>query len=321
VGMTWHTLRFLCEARNAGLVFDRTVTIGRQHCDVSAPRIVRMFADYGVEVPPGVIELARGPKYADSVLACLGANQVESIDNSPYESASRSWDLNQPIPDEWHEQHDLLYDGGSLEHIFHLPHALASYMQLVRVGGHVVVHTMANNWCGHGFYQLSPELFYRVFSEENGFSVKRMIMFENYEHAPAYEVPDPTSIRSRIELSNSWVGVDLIVLARREGRMPLFSRWPQQSDYASRWAAFDVAPSPRQPQTPAELPIHRRLINAMKERWPALVGWKHWLLYRVPALTRSWRRSRSAAYHKSHSLGAQPDRYVQESHLPGSADP
>ena len=308
MGMTWQSLRFLCEARNAGLSFGDTVTIGRQHCDVSGPRMLRILADGGLQPQPGSISIT-GDNHAEPVFTCLGARRVESIDNSAYESAARLWDLNQPVPAEWHESYDLLYDGGSVEHIFHLPQALTNYMNLVRVGGHVIIHTMANNWCGHGFYQLSPELFYRVFSEENGFRVERMVMFENYEHAPVYDIPDPATIRSRIELSNSWVGVDLIVLAKREKAVPLFARWPQQSDYASRWAAFEVAPPPPPPSASRD-GTRRRLINQMKTRFPGLVQLKHWLLYRVPLLSRSWQRGSAIAYHKRHSAGAQPDRYV-----------
>ncbi len=305
--MTWHGLRFLCEAKRAGLELGKTVTIGRQHCDVSGPRILRMFADHEIEAPAGLVELTRGPDHADPVLLSLGASHVESIDNSAYESASKLWDLNEPIPSDWHESYDLLYDSGSIEHVFHVPNALANYMQLVRVGGHVVIHTMANNWCGHGFYQLSPELLYRAFSEANGFRVVRMAMFETYEHAPMYEIPDPAAIRSRIELSNAWIGVDVIVLAKREKRVTPFARWPQQSDYASRWAEFAAAPPPD--PAPAAPSGRRQLTDSLKRRLPALVEWKHWLLARFPAFSRSRSRSQSAAYHKTHSFQAQPDRY------------
>jgi len=38
------------------------------------------------------------------------------------------------------------------------------------------IHTPASNLCGHGFYQFSPELFYRALNATNGFEVERMIM-------------------------------------------------------------------------------------------------------------------------------------------------
>ena len=147
-----------------------------------------------------------------------------------------------------------------------------------------------------------------------------MLVFEDYEQAPVYDVPDPAAIRSRIELSNSWVGVDLIVLARREMRTLPCARWPLQSDYASRWAESGAVPPP-EPQALPRTTVQRRLIDATKQRWPALVGWKHKLLYRIPALSRSWRRHRSVAYHKQHSFEAQPDRFLQASPRPPAAPP
>jgi hypothetical protein len=34
--------------------------------------------------------------------------------------------------------------------------------------------TPANNQMGHGFYQFSPELFFRVFSQENGYLLRAL---------------------------------------------------------------------------------------------------------------------------------------------------
>ena len=52
-------------------------------------------------------------------------------------------------------------------------------MKMVKTGGHLMLFTPANNYFGHGFYQFSPELFYRVLSKENGFEVRRMVVLED----------------------------------------------------------------------------------------------------------------------------------------------
>jgi hypothetical protein len=69
-------------------------------------------------------------------------------------------------------------DGGTTEHVFNFPTALTNAMQMVETGGHLVIITGGNNFCGHGFYQFSPELFYRALSAENGFEMKRLIAAE-----------------------------------------------------------------------------------------------------------------------------------------------
>ena len=44
---------------------------------------------------------------------------------------------------------------------------------MATVQDHFVRITPANNFFGHGFYQFTPELFFRIFSAANGFEVER----------------------------------------------------------------------------------------------------------------------------------------------------
>ena len=103
------------------------------------------------------------------------------MDASDYEHATVVADLNQPIPQSLHGHFNLVYDGGTIEHIFNVRQSFENLMSLPKVGGSLVIQTMANNWFGHGFYQFSPELFYRVLSPENGYRVRRVVVHESYE--------------------------------------------------------------------------------------------------------------------------------------------
>ena len=73
-------------------------------------------------------------------------------------------DLNLPVPPELHERYDLIIDGGTLEHVFHVPIAMENCMKMTKTGGHVVIITNINNLVGHGFYHFSPDFFFRAFS-------------------------------------------------------------------------------------------------------------------------------------------------------------
>ena len=66
---------------------------------------------------------------------------------------------------------DLVFDGGTLEHVFNFSTALKNCMQMVAPGGRFVSVTMPNNWSGHRFSPVSPALSYRTRSPEHGFSV------------------------------------------------------------------------------------------------------------------------------------------------------
>ena len=121
---------------------------------------------------------------------------------------------------------------------------------MVRAGGRLFIIAPANNYFGHGFYQFSPELFYRVLSAENGFRVERMIAlvddggFSRLFGKPYffrltgswYAVQDPELIQKRITLMNN-LPVILFVEATRTSVQPIFLRQPQQSDYSAQWAA------------------------------------------------------------------------------------
>ncbi len=98
----------------------------------------------------------------------MGATRIESIDKADYEEATILHDMNQPVPDQLKGSFSLVFESGTLEHVFNFPQSIKNCMEMVRVGGHFVGITIANNLMGHGFYQFSPELYYRVLSPEMG---------------------------------------------------------------------------------------------------------------------------------------------------------
>ena len=50
-------------------------------------------------------------------------------------------------------------------------------MKMVKSGGSLFITTVANNLCGHGFYQFSPELDVRIFTAENGFELGKVALY------------------------------------------------------------------------------------------------------------------------------------------------
>jgi SAM-dependent methyltransferase len=141
-----------------------------------------------------------------------------------------------------HEQFDLVFDGGTLEHVFSFTTALKNCMQMVKPTGRFVSVTVANNWCSQGFYQFSPELFFRALRPENAFSVVEMY-FADVEGRRFYRAVDPAAARERVRLWTS-EPVFLLVHARRDAVRGVFATVPQQSDYFSDWAGGKPAPRP-----------------------------------------------------------------------------
>lgn len=222
-----HDVEFLAEARRLGVDFRATLTIGRQALKLGADGVASLVG----QPRAGMAE--DDWRYAEPLFRTLGAETVDSLDASDFEGATLVHDLNDAVDAAWHGRFTAVYDGGTLEHVFNFPVAIRSCMEMVAPGGHLILQSPANNQCGHGFYQFSPELFYRVLSPENGFAVERMIAYELHT-GRRFAVTDPATIGARVELTNSRP-VLLLVQARRTAVAPALERHPQQSDYAALW--------------------------------------------------------------------------------------
>jgi hypothetical protein len=235
VGMDINTARFLISAYEDGVRFGKTLTTGKQTLTVQPGEMAQLqetLVKAGRQPDPDMASMGE----AEPVLLALGAEQVVAMDKSDFEGATLLHDLNQPIAPQHRESFDLVYDGGTLEHIFNFPTALQNLMELVKVGGHLVIQNPTNNWSGHGFYQFSPELYFRVLCEENGFKISRMVVFE-WGVNRWYEVSDPAEIQSRVYV-NSTRRTSLLVLAQRVAVKPINQTTPQQSDYAMlKWGS------------------------------------------------------------------------------------
>lgn len=236
MGLDIHGARLLIAAKKRGVCFDRTLTFGRIELAVLPHRLVELFQSAGLSdaaLAPLLTQESR-PLYAEPVFQALGAKEILSLDASSYQDASIVHDMNQPLPDAMKQGFDVVFDGGSIEHVFNFPVAIRNCMELLKVGGSLFIHTAANNCMGHGFYQFSPELFYRVFSKPNGFEVARLILHGSGPYGAWYDVADPAVIHSRVELI-SFMPTQMLLHARRNAACPIFAQAPQQSDYVEEW--------------------------------------------------------------------------------------
>ena len=232
MGLDINAVQFLIDARRRGAEFGDVLTLGRQDLNVYPAKMAEVLESHGF--PAAAFKGDDKALYSEPCFQSLGAKGVSSMDASGFEGAGFIHDLNEPIGGELKERFDLVYDGGTLEHVFHFPMAMRNCMEMVKPGGHLFIHTITNNWCGHGFYQFSPELFFRALSPDNGFEVTRMVLHRVGPYGRWYEVSDPNAIRSRVELL-TFTPVMLLIQAKRVKSVPIFARAPQQSDYTPRW--------------------------------------------------------------------------------------
>jgi SAM-dependent methyltransferase len=102
----------------------------------------------------------------------LGFDAVYSTDASNYEQADFIYDFNQPMPTEMHNRFEVVFDGGAIEHLFHIPNALSNINALLKLGGRAIHHSPTHNFVDHGFYCVQPTLYYD-FYEANAYTELR----------------------------------------------------------------------------------------------------------------------------------------------------
>jgi len=173
--------------------------LGKMVCFFTRHELERWAQAHGVELARGVdVELSHDPRAAAegciddrSLFRLLGFESVTSMDVSSWEGADLIADLNQPVPEDLRGRFDLVFESGTIQHVFHLPQVFENIFELLAVGGRVI-HGMApsHNHVDHGFHQFSPTLF-ADFYAANHFEIEAFYLFEYV----------PFWIRGRLESS------------------------------------------------------------------------------------------------------------------------
>jgi hypothetical protein len=128
---------------------------------------------------------------ASEFFACLGFLAAESIDVSAREGATHIFDLNSDeLAAPLRDRYDLVLNGGTLEHVFHVPNALTNMTRMLRPRGAIVHVLPCHNWVDHGFYQFSPTLMFDYYGAA-GFEVLESILVSYSRHADGEWLIDP----------------------------------------------------------------------------------------------------------------------------------
>jgi hypothetical protein len=229
------TARLFIACKQAGISLGRLLMLGRQNYLLRPAETLALFNSFGLKPDTRLLTVpgSGNPPFSEPFFECLGATTCDSMDVSAYEGATIIHDSNEPVSAVLHDKFDVVFDGGTLEHVFHFPQALHNAMHMVKPGGWYFGFTPGNNWFGHGFYQFSPEVYYRALSKPNGFSKCAVFVVPEGFGLKWYLVTDPARLKTRTNLING-LRTPLLVLAQKTGSTPPKLRL-QQSDYQAFW--------------------------------------------------------------------------------------
>lgn len=231
MGIDVHALHFLKWAAFKSNGLGSVATIGRQSLNVSLKELSKL-----IKLPSNYEHFT----YCEEFLKqCLGATHVKSFDNSNYESADYVVDMNGPVISQ--NLYQTVFDGGCLEHIYNVPQALKNVSMLCANGGQILHVLPANNLCGHGFWQFSPELFFSLYSGENGYSETEVFIADLADQRNWYEVIKPMNGKRAVINSSA----QLYVLCRTVKQGEFSQSNVQQSDYIFLWEGHQVETASR----------------------------------------------------------------------------
>ncbi len=239
-------LQLLIKEHASFPVKGRVVTLGQQAVFASMEDVKQLLRLHGCPskpLPPDFDVRSRALPGEDlidgrTLFMLLGADSVRVLDLSGYEGADIIWDLNSPVPDDLYNQFDLVFDAGTLEHVFDLPTALSSLVKMVSLGGTLILFNPSSGMVDHGFYSISPTLYYDYF-RTNGFGDFSCYLMEGHQidmRMKVYQYQQP-----RLEIRTSFCeGFDVGFFCRKLREVPTISK-PVQSRYAETPARVDSA--------------------------------------------------------------------------------
>lgn len=185
----------------------RLLMLGRQRwIGTRKGKAATLLADTIARYLPGKTEAdLRNPDnhYSETFFAALGYDSVDSMDFSEFEGASVLQDLSAPLDPALEGQFDVIYDGGTCEHIFELPTAYRNIDRMLKTGGVLIGHSPCNNWINHSFYQINPEMVYGFWEKAMGYEVIQLILqplLPNFsDRVVTTTNPNVTGVRPRLQ--------------------------------------------------------------------------------------------------------------------------
>jgi hypothetical protein len=156
------------------------------------------------------------------ILAGYGISSVDVLDLFD-ERATYRFDMNQPVPDDLHGAYGTVIDIGSIEHVFDTRTCLENLFRMLKVGGHLLIHTPCNGYFGHGLHTFNPEAI-RLAMEVNGFEIVYL----------AYSSKRGTRLRRPDQRKN----VLLWIVGKKLTECPEFTP-PQEGEWLSHYKNWE----------------------------------------------------------------------------------
>lgn len=154
------------------------------------PRLIKALAQLGITATPDDIFQTDG--FCETFLKTIGWPPLKSLDFSAIEGAEFIHDLSEPVGNDLQGRFDLIYDGGTTEHVFDIAQSFRNVDAMLADGGIFVSTVATDGWFGHGFYQVGPDIPWRYWGASLGYEVLGVWTFSRAGREPPLKISDPT---------------------------------------------------------------------------------------------------------------------------------
>jgi hypothetical protein len=215
--------------------------LGRQELFFSVETLLSLLHRYGCKAK-NEAELAcisdtkRAPTDKE-FFGAFGFTTIDALDVSDFSGANIIFDLNNDGPPTSDLAYDCIYDGGTMEHVFHVPNFLRNIYHLLADDGRVIHVNPASNSVEHGFYSFSPCL-YNDYYLANRFEIEQAKLMDygtrlRPVRITAYKCVPPISR----ELLDGYLrgNIHYMFFIARKTAASTCNVIPQQGFYASEW--------------------------------------------------------------------------------------
>lgn len=168
MGIGLHSLDVLLQEAKSRPFSGSVLSIGVMDIHFGLDYLEREAERHGVALQsPADVTPAAKPSLAErgcisdkTFFQAMGFSEIVRLDVSSYEDADEIFDLNSTsTPEGLRERFDVVYNGGTLEHVFNVPEALKNLHKMTACGGRIIHNCPVSNAIDHGFYCFSPSFF------------------------------------------------------------------------------------------------------------------------------------------------------------------
>jgi SAM-dependent methyltransferase len=228
MGVNFVSLLMLAGLSRTKILRGDVLTFGRHNTFFSSRELRKATEAFDLGLSEGTRSKIVGERFTEGLFAALGAASCQSVDASDYEGASIVHDLNLPFAPSMAEKFDFIYDGGTTEHVYDVAEVQRNVARALKVGGYYFATCPTNGEPGHGFYQFSPEFYFRSL-QKVGFRIIRLYLVASQPPAQWYRVQDPHHVGGRVTFLSA-EPVYVFVVAQKIAN-DMVQGVPLQSDY------------------------------------------------------------------------------------------